>query len=162
MVWLVHYSDILYILYHCYRGTEKQAVAYDYAMRLSRGNYECQVLKITWGMCIQCRHLLQIHVSNLESKFELPVDWHFTGNFVVLCYGFFFWSRKLSMMPTKNCFPNRKRCHQIRCFVICWTSACVRLQRTTNRCGQWRGRFIKENNNTKQVWKRKPLNQIII
>lgn len=33
---------------------------------------------------------MQIHVSNLESKFELPVDWHFTGNFVVLCYGFFF------------------------------------------------------------------------
>lgn len=52
MVWLVHYNDILYIWYYCYRGTEKQAVAYDYAMRLSRGNYECQVLKITCEMCI--------------------------------------------------------------------------------------------------------------
>lgn len=66
MVWLVHYNDILYIWYYCYRGTEKQAVAYDYAMRLSRGNYECQVLKITRGMCVSvdiCCRFTNINVN---------------------------------------------------------------------------------------------------
>lgn len=31
------------MLWNHFRGTEKQAVAKDYAMRLARGNYECQV-----------------------------------------------------------------------------------------------------------------------
>lgn len=31
------------MLWYHFRGTEKQAVAKDYAMRLARGNYECQV-----------------------------------------------------------------------------------------------------------------------
>lgn len=91
----------------------------------------------TWNVCFN-RHLFQIYASNLDSNFEL----HFTDNLVVLHYKFFL-SRKWSMMPTRNCFPNRKRCLQIRCFVICWTSACVRLQRTTNRCRQWRGQIYE-------------------
>lgn len=61
----------VYIWFYCYRGTEKQAVAYDYAMRLSRGNYECQVLKITCWMCIFvdfffCRYMYLIVNQNLS------------------------------------------------------------------------------------------------
>lgn len=109
---------------------------------------------------------MQIHVSNCKSKFEF--NWPITADFVVLPYefkrSFFFWSRKWSMMPTRNCFPNRKRCHQIRCFVICWTSACVRLQRTTNRWGKWRGQVYRRRIIIlyKKSLGKKTLNQIII
>lgn len=111
------------------------------------------------------KHLFQIHVSNLVSKFELPVDWHFTGNFVVLIMlWFFFWVQKVVNDAYKKLFPKQKEVppNQMFCNLLnismCQATENNKQVRTMEGADLWRKIIILY----KQIWKIKPLNQIII
>lgn len=107
MLWLVHYNDgFIYIWYLSLQRNRKTSCSLWLRNEALKGElWMSGIENNTWNVYF-CRHLLQIHVSNLESKFEL--NWHFTVDFVVVCHNLFFFVQKVVNDAYKKLFPKQK------------------------------------------------------